>query len=71
MLEALEQVCGSTFGPEETIDRLREHHRDLERRLLELDSHVFLSVQEQLERKRIQKLKLLCKDQIALIRAQG
>lgn len=55
---------------EEKISELRERHRSLDKRLQELDSQISLTSDEQLERKRIQKMKLLCKDQIALLQAQ-
>jgi len=47
------------------LERLRGEHRELEDRLQALDSNVYLTPEEQFERKRIQKLKLQKKDQIA------
>jgi uncharacterized protein YdcH (DUF465 family) len=49
----------------EALVRLRAEHKDLETRLEELDGNVYLTPDEQFERKRIQKLKLKKKDQIA------
>ncbi len=49
----------------EALVRLKAEHQDLETRLLELDGNVYLTPDEQFERKRIQKLKLKKKDQIA------
>ena len=46
------------------LDRLMAEHRDLERRLAEIESHKSLTSAEQLERMQIKKLKLLKKDQI-------
>lgn len=46
------------------INRLREEHADLERRLVELNSHVYLTPAEQVEEHRIKKLKLQKKDRI-------
>lgn len=49
----------------EMLERLRGEHRELEDRLQELDRNLYLTPNEQFERKRIQKLKLQKKDQIA------
>lgn len=46
------------------LSRLRAEHRELEARLEELDREVYLTPDEQFERKRIQKLKLQKKDRI-------
>ncbi|MBN1947576.1 MAG: hypothetical protein JW797_18045 [Bradymonadales bacterium] len=48
--------------PLDQINRLRAEHQALERRLEELDTLVYLTPDEQLERKRIQKTKLQKKD---------
>ncbi|GMV42327.1 MAG: hypothetical protein AMXMBFR64_40430 [Myxococcales bacterium] len=51
------------------IRRLRTEHEALEKRLDELNLHVYLTTHEQVELKRIKKLKLQYKDQIhALMR---
>lgn len=44
---------------------LGEQHRSLEEQLAEFDSRRYLSPDEEMERKRIQKLKLLKKDRMA------
>ena len=46
------------------LDRLRAEHAKLETRLRELDRHLSLSPEEQLERARIKKAKLQLKDDI-------
>ena len=46
------------------LSRLQEEHRALERRLAEIESHVGLTAEEQLERIQIKKLKLAKKDLI-------
>ncbi len=46
------------------IESLREEHQALEARLQELDGQVWLTPEEQIERKNCQKLKLLKKDKI-------
>ena len=47
--------------------RLRERHGEIERRLVELDRHLSLSPDEQLERARLKKEKLRTKDRLALL----
>jgi uncharacterized protein YdcH (DUF465 family) len=48
-------------------DRLRREHNELKARLQELNSRLYLSPAEELERKTIQKLKLAKKDRIAAL----
>lgn len=55
------------FGKEVTIDSLREEHQALEDRLTELNSRPYLTPSEQAEKQTIKKLKLLKKDQIAIL----
>jgi hypothetical protein len=50
------------------LAELTAEHEALEARLRELDRFVYLTPDEQLERKRIQKLKLQKKDQIQALR---
>ena len=60
------------YGADEgNVDQLRAEHLDLERKLEELNSHIYLTPEEQIERKRIQKLKLLKKDQIHMLVSRG
>lgn len=49
------------------LAELMDEHQALEARLAELDTHVYLLPQEQQERKRVQKRKLMVKDRIFLI----
>jgi hypothetical protein len=49
---------------------LRERHGEIERRLVELDRHLSLTPDEQLERARLKKEKLRTKDRIALLAAE-
>jgi hypothetical protein len=49
------------------VEHLRAEHQALEARLAELDTHPWLSAEEQLERLALKKLKLAKKDQIAEI----
>lgn len=66
-----EGVVESPYSSEGVVDRLRTEHLDLERKLDELNSHIYLTPEEQVERKRIQKLKLLKKDQIQMLVSRG
>ncbi len=47
--------------------RLFEEHQILEKQLLELDQRAYLTPEEELERKKVQKLKLAGKDEMARI----
>ena len=47
--------------------KLTEEHRDLEELLAKIDSKRFLTPEEELERKKIQKQKLLKKDKMAAL----
>lgn len=56
-----------SLSPEELrgeIEQLRAAHAELEAKLNELNSHVYLTPAEQLEEHRIKKLKLQKKDRI-------
>jgi len=50
---------------EEDIEQLRAEHRAIELRLAELDRHLALTAEEQLERARLKKLRLQMKDRMA------
>jgi uncharacterized protein YdcH (DUF465 family) len=47
--------------------RLRERHGEIEKRLAELERHLSLTPDEQIERSRLKKEKLLTKDRIAAL----
>ena len=47
--------------------KLTEEHRNLEELLVKIDSKRFLTPEEQVERKKIQKQKLLKKDKMAAL----
>jgi len=59
-----QRVVGVAAHRTATLNRLQEEHRALERRLAEIESHVGLTAEEQLERIQIKKLKLAKKDLI-------
>ncbi len=47
------------------FQRLEEEHRTLDKQLMNFETHVYLSPEEEFERRRLQKLKLAAKDRIA------
>ena len=49
----------------EEFKKLSEEHRNLDGLLAEIDNKRYLTTEEEVERKRIQKLKLLRKDRMA------
>jgi uncharacterized protein YdcH (DUF465 family) len=51
--------------PADRLDELRREHHRLELRLAELERHLSLSPDEQIERANLKKAKLLLKDDIA------
>lgn len=51
----------------EEFKKLSEEHRNLDSLLAEMDSKRYLTPEEEMERKRIQKMKLLRKDRMAEI----
>ena len=59
-----EQVEQGSF----TIEELQLQHQDHERRLEELRSKAFLTPDEEIEEKRLKKLKLHLKDQMERLR---
>ncbi len=56
---------GEKAPPEGQLAKLQAEHRAIEQRLAELDRHLTLTADEQLERARLKKLKLAAKDQMA------
>ncbi len=59
--ERLERVAS-------TVEELHQRHQEHERRLAELSSKAWLTPDEELEEKRLKKLKLQLKDQMEKIR---
>ena len=53
------------------LEQLRAEHLHLEQRLKKLNAHLSLTPDEQLEKKEIQKLKLLKKDQMNALENQA
>jgi uncharacterized protein YdcH (DUF465 family) len=70
-MEDYERVQIESLVPEdEELRGLWSQHLDFERRLEQLDALPHLTPEEEIERKRIQKLKLAGKDRIAGILAR-
>ena len=58
-----------TEDPE--FQRLEREHRQLDKELMNFETHVYLSPEEEFERRRLQKMKLAAKDKMMdLIRRQ-
>ena len=51
-----------TESPE--FQKLEEEHRQLDSALMSFETHVYLSPEEEFERRRLQKLKLAAKDKL-------
>lgn len=62
-------VLAGEGSASDVLDQLRMEHGLLERRLTEYNERVYLGVREQMERKRLQKLKLATRDRI--VRLEG
>ncbi len=62
-LELIQKYLGS--DPE--LKRFWEEHEDLERRLEEFNTRLYLTPEEELERKRLQKRKLAGRDRMEAI----
>jgi uncharacterized protein YdcH (DUF465 family) len=67
-MERVQQDVG--VGAEGEMARLKERHTEIERRLSELERHLSLTPDEQLERARLKKEKLRSKDRIAILAQQ-
>ena len=62
-----EKLIGKLIKKDETLKHCMEQHQEYERRLEEFNRQIYLSPEESMERKRIQKLKLAIRDKIQLI----
>lgn len=60
-----QEIIEALRSENEEFKKLNEEHKDLEHLLAEIDRKVYLSAEEEVERKKIQKLKLLKKDRMA------
>lgn len=59
-----EQVIASLVDKDPELKKYYEEHQELERKLAEFQHKHHLSADEEVEKKRLQKLKLLGKDKI-------
>jgi hypothetical protein len=65
VMEVNEEVLLARLRSEnEEFQRWEEEHHKLESTLQSIDSHVYLTPEEEVERKRVQKLKLAAKDRM-------
>jgi uncharacterized protein YdcH (DUF465 family) len=64
-----EALVAKLIEQEPELKLLIENHREYEKKLDEMNRHPYLSTEEDLERKRIQKAKLAGKDRIERILA--
>lgn len=65
VMEVSEEVLRAKLRMEDPeFQKWEEEHHKLESTLASIDSHVYLTPEEELERKRVQKLKLAAKDKM-------
>jgi len=67
----MEKVLVDSGSTAVQMVKLRERHGELERRLTELERHLSLTPEEQIERIRLKKEKLRMKDEITRLGAGG
>jgi uncharacterized protein len=60
-----QEIVDQLKNENEEFKKLNEEHRNLDGLLAEIDNKKYLTPEEEVERKRIQKLKLLRKDRMA------
>ena len=65
----MEKTGVDRAGEADRTAALQEQHDELEKRLAELDRHLSLSPEEQVERSRLKKEKLRTKDELARLGA--
>jgi uncharacterized protein YdcH (DUF465 family) len=65
VMEVSEEVLRAKLRMEDPeFQKWEEEHHKLESTLASIDSHVYLTPEEEVERKRVQKLKLAAKDKM-------
>ena len=62
-----QEVIGELFAGDPRFRKLYEEHQLFEKQLQQLDSVSFLSDEQEMERKKIQKMKLAGKDEMEQI----
>jgi uncharacterized protein YdcH (DUF465 family) len=65
-----EELIHQLMGQDEELRRYYEEHVELEKQLAELNRRLYLSAEQELERKQLQKRKLAGKDHIMEILAR-
>lgn len=65
-----EELIRQLMGQDEELRRYYEEHLELERQLAEFNRRLYLTPEQEVERKRLQKLKLAGKDKIMEILAR-
>jgi hypothetical protein len=66
-IEVETEASRDMVGIQAEAERLRREHSELKARLVELNSRLYLSPAEELEKKQLQKLKLAKKDRLAAL----
>jgi uncharacterized protein len=65
VMEVSEEVLRAKLRTENAeFQRLEQEHRKIDKELMNFEIHVYLSPEEEIERKRLQKLKLAAKDKM-------
>lgn len=65
VLEVSEEAVRNRLRAEhQEFQKLEQEHRRLDDELMSFETHVYLSPEEELERRRLQKLKLATKDKM-------
>jgi uncharacterized protein YdcH (DUF465 family) len=59
------EIVDVILGESENFKRLSEEHRELDQKLMDYQNRLYLSPDEEFEKKRMQKLKLQKKDLMA------
>jgi len=67
----MEKIRADLRSASVEVVRLRERHGEIERRLAELDRHLSLTPDEQIERSQLKKEKLLTKDRLVRLSTAG
>jgi uncharacterized protein YdcH (DUF465 family) len=65
VMEVSEEALRAKLRTESTeFQQLEQEHRKIDKELMNFEIHVYLSPEEEIERRRLQKLKLAAKDKL-------
>jgi uncharacterized protein YdcH (DUF465 family) len=65
VMEVSEEVLRAKLRTENAeFQRLEQEHRKIDKELMNFEIHVYLSPEDEIERRRLQKLKLAAKDKM-------